>query len=297
MRGRRNRTHALRNLSRGEAPRRQRERDAARDHRPGRHRGGPGPRRDLARRDPLQRLALDPVGPPRVRQLPGRAHPPPPDRDRGAGAPARQPPADRGGGRHRRPAQRGPPRFRRRPQRLGPHLRSARRALRGEPGPLPRVPRDHPGGLEGPALQLRGRVLPLPHRDRLAHALPGAAPAHAHGGQLAGDLPAGREAWPAALHRPARPGHPAAARPPQGLPRGVARVRTGGPRGRVPAHPGLRGAHRAGRPRGAARGDDLLLRAARGAGSLRARARRRRSRRPPAGAWPTGSSTCRTTKS
>ena len=100
-----------------------RRRHAARDDRAGGGGGGGRPRRRLARRDPLQRQSLDPVGAAGARELHRRPHPAPPRGHRGAGAPARQSAAHRRGSGHRGPAQRGAPRLRDRAQRLGAHLR------------------------------------------------------------------------------------------------------------------------------------------------------------------------------
>ena len=152
----RRQTRALRNVRRGEAPRGQPGLGVPGRLRAGRPGRGLGHRLRLARGDPLHPGALGDL-----RIAPGgqrhrRAHAPPAGGNGGPGPPPEPSPAHRRGGRHRRSHQRGPLRVRDRPQRRGALLRHLRRALRRESGPLPRGAGDHPAGLDGRAVQLRG---------------------------------------------------------------------------------------------------------------------------------------------
>ena len=98
-------------------------------------------------------------------------------------------------------------------------LRRARRPVRGEPGALLRGARDHPRGLEGRALQLRGQVLSLHRRHGHAAPVSAAASAGPDGRDDRRDVSARRPDGLADLRRAARHGHSRADRPREALSR------------------------------------------------------------------------------
>jgi len=120
----------------------------------------------------------------------------------------------------------GRPGLRRRPQRLGPHLRPARGAYgRARPASSSASRSSGRPGRASPSATRASfyrfptvTVAPTPYQ--VPHPPMAWPPTRRRPS-------AGREARPTPLHRAARPRHPAAARPPQGIPRSVARIRTG----------------------------------------------------------------------
>jgi hypothetical protein len=180
-------------------------------------------------------------------------HAPAAHRHRGPDAAAEPPAAHRRGGRHRRSHQRRAVRVRHRAQRRRADLRHLRRAVRGEPGALPRGAGDHPPRLGGRAVQLRGRVLSRAERDCHAAPVPGAASADPDGDDERRDVSGRRAHGPADLRRPAHDRDPRSAGAARTVPAGVARGRASRATERLPAHPRLRLDHREGRRRGAAR--------------------------------------------
>ena len=155
----------VRHVSRISAARRDQRRAGVRDLvRTGRCGRALGSRRDVAGRNSHRAGALGAVGAVDPGQCDRRPHQADEDRHRGPGPAAMPSAASCRGSRDGRSDQPWTPDFRRRPQRLSADLRGLWRAVRREPRPLRRDPRNPETGLDRAALLVPGQVLQLRER-------------------------------------------------------------------------------------------------------------------------------------